>query len=210
MICLSDNDIILHLAAWNLLAEFQAFLQEILHAALGDVYVMTAFVRRLEKGDARWEAQYGKAALDRALRFCQSVKTIASLPHDRSVVVALQHFDAIGPGEAILIAVAHQHPGSLILTNEWRFLSALSTEADCAAYHTTLQGRVVHLRQVAMYFLDTKGHKFVAERVKPQTKSDSTIHRAFLQNAADTRATLSQSVAEVERIGRGMLWSPPP
>ncbi len=209
MICLSDNDLLLHLSAWNLLAEFQAFLRDTLHSSPSDVYVLDAFVARLRRGDVRWQAQYGQGAIDRALRFCDTVKQVYSLPHDRTVVTALGRVDAIDPGEAILIAVAHQHPGSLILTNELRFLAALATEAECATYHAALQNRIVHLRQIVLALLDAKGHRYLESRVKPQTKSDARIYRAFQKDAADARAALHEAIAEAERIGSGLLYSLP-
>ncbi len=135
MICLSDNDLLLHLSAWNLLAEFQAFLRDTLHASSDDVYVLDAFVSRLRRGDTRWQAQYGQGALDRALRFCDTIKQVYSLPHDRSVVAALGKVDAIDPGEAILIAVAHQHPGSLILGNGYIPRSLLRIRLECCIWN---------------------------------------------------------------------------
>lgn len=205
MICLADNDLLLHLAAWNLLAEFQALLQDRFGTAAENVYVLEGFVRRLKAENSAWERQYGRNALNRAVRFCEALPQVYSLPYDSATLIALEPVDDIDEGEAILIAVALQHPGSLILTNELRFLGALSSNPNCAPYVAALQGRILHLRQVIRELLTAKGFRALQSKIKPSQGSDLQIYRAFQGSASNAEQTLREAVEEAERMAAGML-----
>jgi hypothetical protein len=204
VICLADNDLLLQLGAWNLLTEFQAFLQTKWNAAPSDIYILNGLVRRLQQENSRWERQYGRPALDRVARFCEGLSRVYDLPHSAEVVIALSEVEKIDEGEAVLIAVAVQHPGSLILTNEWNFLSALSDPA-CTPYREALQGRVLHLRQIIYHFLTDKGFRALEPRIKQAPRSDGRIYQVFQGSAGRAQQDLRDAVEEVERIALGML-----
>lgn len=205
MICLSDNDLLIHLAAWNLLAEFQALLQDKFGVAASDIYVLDSFVRQLQT-NRRWEAQYGRNVLDRAERFCATLPRVYSLSYDRPTVIALSEVDDIDEGEAVLIAVALQHPDSMILTNELRFLGALASgDPVCIPYCAALQGRILHLRQIVEELLEQKGFRHLESCIKPQRNSDIRIVSAFQGSADNARRILREAVEEVGRLGPGLL-----
>lgn len=206
MICLADNDLLIQLGAWDLLGEFQAFLQKRFGVLPADIYILDGFVRRLQKENSPWERQYGKAALERVARFCSGVSRVYNLPHDAGVIATLSSddIDNIDEGEAVLIAVAIHNPESFILTNEWRFLAGLS-HPDCTQYHLALQGRVLHLRQIIYLFFQEKNFSFMKPKISQAQKSDALIYRAFQGTASQAQHTLKGAVEEVERIARGML-----
>ena len=206
MSCVTDNDFVIQLAAWNLLNEFQAFLRDSLGVAEADIYVLDALPARIHKGDTKLERQYGNGALARVQRFCENKGRVRSLPSDPSLLASIASVQAIDPGEAILIATAAQTPGTYLATNEWRFLEALATHPDqCAAAHDALKGRVLHLKQFIRYLLDAKGFQALKNVVTPANGSDIIIQRAFAQNAAGARATLDEEIATLQRIAKGML-----
>ncbi|WP_395140035.1 hypothetical protein, partial [Armatimonas sp.] len=205
VICLSDNDLLIHLAAWNLLSEFQALLQDKFSITASDIYVLDSFVRQLQT-NKKWESQYGQNVLGRAERFCTSLPRVYSLPYDRPTVIALSEVDDIDEGEAVLIAVALQHPDSMILTNELRFLGALASgDPVCVPYCAALQGRILHLRQIVEELLEQKGFRHLESCIKPRSNSDTRIFRAFQGSADAARSAMREAVREVERLGPGLL-----
>jgi hypothetical protein len=180
MLCLSDNDLLLNLAAWNLLPEFVEYLKTDFKLAKDEIRILESFIRQL-KTNSNWQNQYGDKVLERARTFCEDIPRL-SLTVDVSATIAL-HNAGIDPGEAVLTAVAISHKDSIIATNDLRFIAQLEAHTELTEYRAQLKGRILHLRQVILGILEIKEYDFVRSRISPEIckSTDRRIYRIFSQ-----------------------------
>jgi hypothetical protein len=204
MLCLSDNDLLLNLAAWNLLQEFTRYLEADHKVTRENIYVLESFVRQLKQDP--WREKYGEKAIERAVRFCDSLPTLYALTYDEPVLTALSRVDNIDRGEALLAAVALKYESSLIATNDINFIAALEADPTVAPYRDALSGRILHLRQVIVSIYEMTSYKHLKPCITSQKNTDRCIYQAFSKDHSRAIADLHASVEDVRRLGGNLLY----
>jgi hypothetical protein len=207
MLCLSDNDLLLNLAAWSLLEEFTRYVNDELGIPREEICVLDSFISQLEKGQPRWD-KYGERTLERALKFCTPLPRIYKMEYDPAVLLSLKDIEDIDDGEAILTAVALKNATSIIATNDLRYIATLEADPAVTAYRNALTGRILHLRQVVRGLLDIYPSKHITPRISAAPSSDTRIRQAF-GSSRNTYADLNESIEEVKRLGRELIWEKP-
>lgn len=154
MLLLTDNDVLLKLAACDLFNE--AF------GALGGTY---QDVRTLPT--ARYVFHAGKPAKslkrwgpDITRRFGQFFRTAQAIDwvdETHPAAAELGAIDAIDAGEALLFAAAIERDDSLVLTGDKRCLKAMMQSPSCSATRDSLAGRVVCFEQIIRKSVDARG-----------------------------------------------------
>ena len=209
---LTDNDVILKFAAWNLLPEAVAALE----ATPSDVCVLPTLITQLQKNKAAWVNRYGAATLARALHFVQSVTVLNAVgtgSGELAELVLLNEVDDLDEGEAILFTATRNRPGFRVITGDKRCLPALHGAETCRHIETRVRGNVVHLEQIVLLVLDKRGLSFVREAVRRCPDADIAVRNAFgmrWDHSADTvRTRLQASIRQLHTDCGNLLHDPP-
>ena len=167
---LLDADALSKFAHWDVLGELPsltgfpnaqtATLSTLLHRA----------ARSREKPDGRLFRD--TAAAGRAHDY---LKQLAPLPApDEKFIGSIQHVPAIDPGEAVLLAILHAHPESLLITGDKRALGALTATVEPTMVEP-FHGRIVIVEQVVLALLEARGIDWLRTHVCPYRILDKAI-----------------------------------
>lgn len=204
MIILSDNDILLKMAAFDLLeAAFSLF-------ESNEVYVLTSapFSIRSPK-TARSNAP---EAIERAAAFADACPKLRATPHaqDNDAFVDVEGIDA---GEAILFSAMRDFDDAVLVTGDKRCLKALARCENGAAMRELLRGKVVCLEEIVRCLIANRGFEFIKNCIVPQRDCDKVMLVAFslghdTQKASALNA-LKMYIEDLEKtVGENWLWRP--
>ena len=207
MTLLTDNDIVLKLAAFDLLSETCAWLGIAPH----EVQALATAKYRLR--DPRLADTYGKEGLDRAVAFVGQTSVIGT-PSDTKELDALTGAKALGydidAGEAALFAATSlQPPDFLLTTGDKRCLVNIARFPDAPRVRQRLARRVLCLEQVLLALIGQHGFAFVQARVWDARACDGSVRLAFGYSQptgeADARAGLESFVRDLDAQTNGLL-----
>lgn len=211
MTLLADNDVVLSLAAFDLLGETCEWLG-----------IEVAEVQALESAQFRFRRpgrlvdQYSEAGVNRALAFVQQAGVVG-VPEDRSELDALQRAAAEGyaidPGEAVLFtATAIQPPDFLLTTGDKRCLTDLAQVPEVDALRSRLNRRVLCLEYVLLELLDVFGFAAIQAKVWERRACDGAVRQAFGWSGpageSSVREGLQSFVRDLDGRTAGMLVVP--
>lgn len=175
MIYFSDNDILLKLAAWNLIAEALAAI----NVFESEIYVLPTFHDQLKRRKRVWVEKYGESTIERALRFVERVTIIGDDLIDDAEVALLGAVPNLDSGEAVLFAATARSPDFLVFTGDKRCLYAVYQSETTTKVAARIRGRVLHLEQVIFRLVEKQGVNVVRDKVKSAPKVDLLISGAF-------------------------------
>lgn len=176
MVVLTDTDIVLKLAACQLLGK----LPELLGVPPQDVRVLGAVRFQLRK-QKRVEERYTREGVERALDFLGDVRELSEAAGDE--YEALLRVEGIDPGEALLFAHTERFEDFRLLSGDKRSLRALADAPGLDATKTRLAGRVFCFEQMMLQFIDALGFEAVRRRVVPVRGCDGVLDMAFARGA---------------------------
>lgn len=210
MVYFTDNDLILKLAAWNLLDETLGFL-EISEADIRVLGSLSPQVRnQLSTEKGKLFSQYGVGILERTNNFCKKTHTITDTGRIQDLEVMRGIFK-VDPGEAVLIANACANPDSIVMTGDKQCIGALGGCPAASSICSALQGRIIHLEQIILGLINHKGIKYTRNKIMSFPNGDKSINGAFSHKSSSSKefvvGTLENSIASLRGQSAGMLKS---
>ena len=191
MICLTDNDVLLKLATWNLLEETV----EVLETTREEIFVLPTAKYKI-KTDRRGElaARHGPEGIGRALDFIDSVQTITkgSDPDEQAAMIAVKGIDE---GEELLFSATRDEDAFLIATGDKRSLKALADAPTCAAIYDRLCGRVICLEQIVARLIPHVGFEYARSQIVPFRECDTGMKSTFGSGHLAEEANVQRSLA---------------
>lgn len=207
MIAFVDNDIIVKLAALDMLDEAI----RALGASKTDLFVLSTAKFKLGvagKNQVRARARYGDAVYERVAAFVTSARELVDEPDplDAEVLTGVAGIDG---GEGILISAVSRQADALLATGDKKALVALSGAQTCAAIAARAAGRFVCLEQLLEQAMDGVDFNKFLPRVLPGTTCDQAIRAVFgsgsMATEAGVRAGLASYVADLRRQTGNLL-----
>lgn len=194
MICFADNDVLLKLAACDLLEE-AVF---VLGSTRSEVYVLpTAKYKIGHDRQKRLQGNYGSGGVARTLEFIETVQEIASAsdPEERDLLLAIDGIDA---GEEVLFAATRGLDFYLVATGDKRSLRALALSSSCQPIYERMSGHIVCLEQIIARLIPHLGFEEVRSRVVPAVRSgncDTSLKSAFGSGLQTTEDNVRRSIS---------------
>lgn len=163
---LVDNDVLIKLAHWGLLASLPAALD----LQWSDTATLESIKFRARRADAKLFRNVDIAhALSEQL--AHAAELPAPQPGDLSLLQDIVDLDA---GEVELIAACLATPDAILVTGDKRALCALA-RPELVAIAERLAGRLVCLEQVLMRMADAGGAQLVIDGIVPHRDLDTAI-----------------------------------
>lgn len=204
MIFLTDNDIVLKLAQFDLLDEAV----DALDTKLADIFVTSTarfkfkVVKEQEKGVRRW----GATTHARICEFLNSVKIIDWQSSDEELLL-LQSVPGIDAGEAVLFSATAKTTEFWLVTGDKRSLRAIASAPSCVKIAKRISRRVLCLEQIILLIIERKGFDYVKNKIVPALalEVDSAIRAAFGSGMEATKpnavASLNGYIEELKQLG---------
>lgn len=170
MIYFLDNDILLKLAAFDLLNETIGAL-DCSRENLRVLETARFVFRSNRKVSAKYSAEIRARAID-FIKDCQTVNPAAS----PEFIGLSQMLDL---GEATLVAATREVSTFVLMTGDKRCLQALAAQVDMMAVRERLQGRIVCLEQVILLLIRDMGFERVLQQVLPAVDCDTALRACF-------------------------------
>ena len=204
MIVLSDNDIVLKLAAFDLLDAALSLLQ----VAPSDVFVLDTAKYVFRKNRDKFAGKYTLAGMDRAIAFVENARQVTEAP-DITARTALANIEKLDPGELILYLTAVAAPGSLLLTGDKNSVRALATNPVARPTFEQLTQHVICLEEIIRALITTVNFQTVRASVVPVRECDKMLQSVFGSGMQASEApvleTLASYIADLER-DTGANW----
>lgn len=201
---LVDTDMLVLLIASGYLDQ----VAESLGFARDDIRCLPAAIHQVRRS-ASFRDTYGTDVLQRTVPQIEAVRVIETAK-DSALLEQLN--DCVDPGEAILIAAALEHDGSLLMSGDKRAVRALAARGPPACIET-LRDRVVTLEAVLWLLL--KKHAVsevrnsfdcvIQHRTLRIVLSDSAV-----ADGAECRSAVRSYFNELCREAKGLLFNPDP
>ncbi len=194
MLCLTDNDFLLKLAACDLLPETIA----LLGITQGDVLVLPTAKYKIRK-DKRLPAKYGDG-VNRALDFLEHATetNLKPDPQEQRLLDAVRDPESgerlIHEGEQVLFASSARLPDFLLATGDKVCLRALTNAPACAAIHARHCGRVLCVEQAFLWLIESEGFEIIRAKAVPALACDISLRAAFGSGMAATRANVESAL----------------
>lgn len=207
MTLLADNDIILSLAAFDLLGETCAWLR------IDPSAVEVLATARYRLRDPRLAKQYGNEGVKRAVAFVEEANIVA-IPADRkefdTLLGAPDKGYNIDPGEAILFAAtAVQQADFLLATGDKRCLTDLVRYPGTGAVCARLSQRVLCLEYVLLQLIERLNFDVIQKRVWDVRRCNGAVRQAFgwsePAGEASVREGLQSFVRDLDERTNGLL-----
>lgn len=197
MICFTDNDVLLKLAAWNLLEEAIA----VLETTREEIYVLRSarFVIGNDK-QGKFSSKFGKEAVQQTLQFITTVQEItqAADPEEQAL---LNIVNGIDEGEALLFGATKDTEVFIVATGDKNSLRALANAPTCSLIYQRMSGRVICLEQIMARLVPYVGFDEVRRRVVPLRDCDKSIKSAFgsglLAEERNVQRSLASRISEL-------------
>ena len=198
-----DNDALVKLAAWDLLAELESFA-----GGWANIAVISSVPARIHqsikkpgKGLARDHAA--------AVRLGAVLSGCADLPAPSAAVLsALQGVPGADAGETVLLGALHATPGSLFLTGDKRALAAFGTALP-AVIKADIDGRVLCLEQFLHILCKQHGYQQITVKAAAKAPADITARIIFgsdgTRSEADVREGLTSYIGDLEQETAGLI-----
>jgi hypothetical protein len=210
MLCLSDSDLVIKLAEFDLLDATFAMLK----VPRANVRVLAELPNVLR--GVRIYSKHTRDGIQRALDFVKGIKTLDKI--DRHEHILLQSVSAtyrgrpikIDGGEAILYGATKFLQDFIVATGDKRSLRALASDVRCQDICNRLRGRVLCLENLLLKLIEAEGFTFVQKRVAPMCSCDDCVEEAFAGGKpnmpeCETRKWLTSFVDELQQETNGLL-----
>lgn len=172
MNCLMDNDVILKLAATQLLDDWQKT------AVKNGTTRIIASAKFFFQKKKDLHKKFGAAAVEGSITFANKAATVSDLnnPRDYERLLGVAGID---PGEAILFSAAIGLPDYVIVSGDKIALKALQGETSCEPFRKKLRGRCIAFEQVICVLIKAGNFETIRERIVVAEKADTVLQVAF-------------------------------
>ncbi len=178
MLLLCDNDILLKLAACDLLGEAISMLG----ATREDIRILPSFPYMLKKTKSRdrFVARYDEPAVLRLEKFIDGLAILESEHVSIEMLATLQGIADIDEGEIqIFAAGAVAIDAYYILTGDKRSIRSLATSEECRSIAEQIAGHIICLEMVIASFICRNGFDYVKAHVVPARSCDTALMSVF-------------------------------
>ena len=181
MICLADTDIVLKLAACNLLTP----MLQVLGVMRQEVYVVREEAYFVYRYDADVLNDYPEVARTRALKFINNVHNIL-VPDNVSEEQAYMERAGIDAGEQAIFGATREYQDFQVITADRKALRALAHADGCGGICARMNGRVVSLEQILLRLIAHIDFASLQAQILPCASYDGAFDLPFV--AGNTRA----------------------
>ncbi len=181
MNCLMDNDVILKLAATQLLDEWKT-------KAIKDGKIrIGASAKYFFRKKKDLPKKFGEAAVKLSVNFAEKIETVSDVdnPADYEGLIGIPGIDA---GEAILFSAAIRLPDFVIVSGDKVALKALKGSSDFDVLKKKLKGRIIAFEQVILALIRKGNFESIRERVVAAQKIDTVLEVVFGMGLETTEA----------------------
>ena len=187
VIVLCDNDIVLKMAAFDLLdAVF-----DVLQVDSGSVYLLQSAKYYFRK-NASLRTKYGDSGVKRAVAFADGAQVPDWQPQPQDLA-ALSDIPDMDPGEVTLVALTAGIADFLILSGDKRWMIALQN-SDLQHLRERLSNRVLTTEQLLLLLYRVNGHHWLCERVTPNRDCDLGVSFVFTDHNSTRPAEILQGL----------------
>lgn len=189
MICFADTDIILKIAACDLLPQTL----QVLGVSRQQVYVYREEAYRIYRHDPDVKRQYSSEARVRAERFVNGTSGIFGEidVEEQNYMVAA----GIDTGEQVIFGATRDYSDFQVITADRKALRTLAHAAGCGGICKRMNGRFFCPEQILLRLINHVGFAAVRAQVLPNVTHDAAFGDAF-------RAGATQQEAESQLNGR--------
>ena len=182
MICLADTDIVLKLAACDLLP--QTF--EVLGVTRQEVYMFREEAYPVYKHSPKVLHTYPETARNRALKFINTVHNIL-VSGDSEEQAYMQHA-GIDAGEQAIFGATREYQDFQVITADRKALRALAHADGCGGICARMSGRVVSLEQILLRLIQHTGFDALQAQVLPCASYDAAFELPFAAGKTQAEA----------------------
>lgn len=205
MICFADTDIVLKLAACDLLPATLA----VLGVTRQEVFVLREEAYRVYKHDLDVLRQYTAETRKRALHFINQLHGIfiEADPEEQ----AYMEYAGIDPGEQVIFSATREHTEFQVITADRKALRALAHANGCGGICNRMNGRVVCLEQILLLLIPHLGYEALRTKILPCIAYDVAFHSAFGSDQTNgqkqAEALLRERIFNLrEQTGNLLIW----
>jgi hypothetical protein len=203
VICFADTDIVLKLAACDLLPETL----DVLSVKRDEVYVFREEAYRVYRHDSDVGAQYAPDALKRALKFINKVHGVfVEIDREEQLYMTAENIDS---GEQVIFSATRKYTDFQVITADRNALRNLAVANGCGAICTRMSGRVLCLEQILLLLVPHVGFDNLVKRVSPCLAHDEAFRLPFQPGTtqAEAEALLRQRIDLLRAQTRSLLAS---
>lgn len=178
MICLADTNVVIELAACELIDHLPPAI-----GADGQVYVLHELMMKLLKDRAELAAKYTPGAVKRALAFAQSMPPIDWRPdeHEFRILHGLRvGSKKVDLGEAVLVSASTRFTDFRIGSADRAFLECVAAAPQCAGICRRLRHRVICLEQMVVALISYLGFGQVCTSIAQMVVSCANCDHAMV------------------------------
>lgn len=206
---LIDNDVVIAMARYDLMTEFDTILRGKCCRPLRCCPV-ARFSLRLDPSKSLWKAYPSNSVRDRVKTFIDACKPIPNKPGDAELLAKLLKIQGVNDGEAALIEYAIENPKTIIITGDQHCTFAIAGKSDYEALRRKLAKRVVHMECL----FESMHNRYGIQRIRKHVIADRAAHKGLTNLLGDhhsdatARSELSIRIQEMDIELRGMLIAP--
>jgi hypothetical protein len=182
VICFADTDIILKLAACDLLPQTLI----VLGVTRQEVYVFREEAYRIYEHDSDARAQYSQETRNRAKRFINNVHGIYGeiAPEEQAFMLAAE----IDTGEQAIFGATRDFSDFRVITADRKALRLLTVATGCGGICRRMNGCVLCLEQILLLLMEHFGFAAIHAQVSPHSAHDAAFQEAFPAGMMQTGA----------------------
>lgn len=201
MICFADTDIILKLAACDLLPQTLS----VLGVTRREVYVFKEEALRVYRYDYDVRAQYSEQTRTRAIEFVNNTRGIYDEidPEEQAYMLAA----GIDTGEQAIFGATRESMDFTVVTADRRALRALAPAPGCGSICARMQGRVLTLDQILLLLIQQFGYETVLPLIEPHQTCDIAFQDITVPNltASEAETKLHNRIERLRTDTHGLL-----
>ncbi|MEI7834267.1 MAG: hypothetical protein WCJ56_13850 [bacterium] len=200
MLLLCDSDILLKLAACDLLEEAISMLG----ATREDIRILPSFSFMLKKPKSRGRfcTRYGETAVLRLEKFNDGLAILESERVSIEILAALQGITDIDEGEIQFFAAgAVATDAYYFLTGDKRAIRSLATSTECQPIAEQIAGHIICLEMIIASLICSHGFDYVKAHVVPARTCDTALMSAFGSgDLAESKNVIAGLIAYIDEL----------
>jgi hypothetical protein len=194
MVHFHDVDILLKLAACNLLDDLHALLE----VKASEVQVLETAIYKIRSLGKK--GCYLEEIVSRAIAFCEAHSPIPQLAQTEIVQELASLGHGMDAGEVILFASALNNPESRVVTGDKRAMRLLGKLGKENVLVSGLKGRVICFEELLLRYLDSHGYESLRARCHEGGEQDGVLRLAFRAGLATEQGEALEGIHSAWRV----------
>ncbi len=161
----------------------------------------------------KFQEKYSKPVRDKALAWCDKVKSITERPENDDALQRLAAADRIDEGEALLFGLMAEQELYLLASGDKVAMRALAQGANLKDVRQAVSGRIICLEAVVGLLVKSVGTSKTATAFAPLRDGNGTLRALFSQGEQTPQEACLAGIASylndlIKDVGRGFLLIP--